>query len=437
MDSDLEKSELLFNFSILDGKYNIEISKESIIGKGSYGKVYYIGTIDNIECVIKIFNHDDDDNEYQREIHFYKKYESSLFYAKSLPKLIDYGYYTNKIDSRKYDCIILEYVGSLTFYKILKKLAFIDTEEEFVLKMIYTCIYKHLLSFHNSKMVFRDVNPSNLVVSDKITCFFMQKHYLIADMMKKKMVNDVFVFREVTISEIIDDYKNENYEEIIRFVDAGMFCDLDRLNEIQQLDKNDNLIGGNFLEFDGLDGTFASTLNYVSPFCILRLSSMIKSYNNSELNQIAKNNVEITLKLADIWSLNIIFLIHFHDITNTQMSYEKIILSKLCYDRNNCKLISKANTIRSLPFQMMNQELYINKELFPYTIYENINCSCYLDLHNIVIETINNIIELVNNLIFISNNNINIIKDIYTLISNYEKKVNENINQNIPNLEID
>jgi hypothetical protein len=435
----LENSKILFDIFILDKKHNIKIKENALLGKGTYGKVYYIWNIDGIQCVIKIIkncNNDnsDSDNEYKSEIHFYKKYESSSFNKKSLPKLIDYGKAQNSIDSKIYDYIVLEYVGILSFNKILQNLIHMDDDERLLIKIIYQCIYIHLTSFHMSKMVFRDVTPSNIVVSDKITSFFMQKYFVFSNLIPYNMAK--IVFKEMTIAEIIDDYKNKKYDEIVRFVDAGMFCDLDKLNNMEKYDKNDELFSGNFTDFSELDGMFSSTLRYVSPFCMLNLSSIIQNYDDSELLIFSKIIVEIALKLADIWSLNIMFLIHFYDITNPRENYEKIVLQKLKINRYNLSKFLPEDIFHNMPFKTSQNKLFIVRELFPYTNPNYLNNHQYLDLHNIVVNSLNNIIDLVNNIIsmskinkfqYILNGDKAIIPIVYNMISECEKNIKDNI----------
>lgn len=291
-----------------------------------------------------------------------------------------------------------------------------------------------------SKMVYRDVTPSNIVVSDKITSFFMQKYFVFSNLIPYNMTK--IVFKEVTITEIIDDYKNKKYDEIVRFVDAGMFCDLDKLNNMEKYDKNDELFSGNFTDFSGLDGMFSSTLRYVSPFCMLNLSSIIQNYDDSELIIFSKIIIEMALKLADIWSLNIMFLIHFYDIANPQENYEKIVLHKLKINRHNRSKFLPEDKFHNMPFKTSQNKLFIVRELFPYTNPNYLNNHQYLDLHNIVVNSLNNIIDLVNNIIsmskinkfqYILNDDNNIIHIVYNMFSECEKIIKENICEFIEN----
>jgi hypothetical protein len=439
---------IIYDINIFDGKYNLIIKKNQLLGKGSYGHVYYIGNIYGISCVIKIIkskfnnitknkNKDTDSEkedeyeenfifEYESELHFYNKYENSKHNIKSLPKLLNYGTAHNKIDHKFYDYMILEYVGTLNLSNIFNNLVHMDNDEKKIINLIYLCLYEHIISFHNTNMVYRDISSSNIVVSDKVAYFFAKKYYIFSELIPDTMQNVIFkeyienlLDPKDILEDIENDYKNRKYSNIVRFVDAGMICDLDELEKIEIYNKYNSLLSGSFTDFQHLDSLFSATTRFISPFCMLNLSSLIKKYDKEYFSKNVKYILSMALKLADFWSLNIIFLIHFYDLENPNDKYEIFIRKKTKKDSNSLVISTTEKLILEMPFCSNKNNIFLIKELYNYTKYDNLNNAYYGNLNVIVINSLNNIIDMINSVIF------SLKKNNYVYIIEFNNNTNE------------
>ena len=334
---------IVHDIKVLGNRYDLKIQNKYFIGKGSYGKVYYIGNMrldgfatrpsadeganGSRSCVIKITpSCDPKTNEYYNDFYFYKKYDSKPKIYKSLPLLIEMGKTYDAVSRAMVDYMIMEYVGIKNLYEIFRTRT-IKPEEKILFKMIYVCIHKHISAFHNMNFIYRDVSPANVVLSDKVTSFLMENNNALFNGLNTNM-RDV-VFRETTLKDIAEDYVNGSYGNIVRFVDAGLFGDLEHIYKADQYNKLDMLFFGNFPEFQNYDCMFICTLQYISPFHMFNLSSMIQKYDDPELSSISKNTVSHILKLSDIWSICIMFLIHLHDTNTHGPTYQSIVNSNI------------------------------------------------------------------------------------------------------------
>jgi hypothetical protein len=209
----------------------------------------------------------------------------------------------------------------------------------------------------------------------------MNKNFKLCDEINKNIISPVH--QKITSEDfenIVADYINESYGNIVKFVDAGMFGDLDYIYKTDKYNPKTYMFNGEFNGFENLDGMFASTLNYISPFCIFNLSSCIKNYNNDIISLQAKNMISTILKISDIWNLCIIYAIHFHDTNDfNSFNYNAVINIKkknkiycempFTINNNNICLRNELNKIMDKNFELTNKK---------YTEFRNL-VSCVLD----------------------------------------------------------
>lgn len=402
---------IIFDLSILNEEQNIKIKQESFIGKGTYGDVYYIGKISNIDCIIKICKSISNKNQYEQDAYFYRKYHSENkgnlinIMNSSLPFLLNLGKTKNKIDGLFYDYLIIEYVGVNNLYNALKTKV-VDFEEKLVYKLIFYCIYNHLLSFHQKNLIYRDVSPGNIVISDKITSLFMNKSYRFNDNLNDKLIN--IIPKNIGLKDILQDFIDGSYSSLIKFVDGGLFGDFDYIYNTDKYDKKSLLFLGIYDEFNLLDGMFSSTLLYISPFCMFNLSSIINIYDDQILTQNIKNMIFNILKLSDIWNLLIFYTIHLHDTNGVSNIYQ--VYAKGRQKRNPLNFSkydngTNENTLLNMPFYInKNNEVKLVKELeMTLNSMTQIINKEYFDIRNKIAMMINEIISFVNLLLSRSN----------------------------------
>jgi hypothetical protein len=403
-----KNNKIIYDINIFNYQHNVKIKNNHFIGKGSYGNVYYIGQVNDINSIIKISPSNNTNNAYDQDFYFFNKYHNSNVSEKNigLPFLIDHGKTINKIDNKPYDYIILEYVGIKNLFHILAtKIS--HTEEIVLFQIIFMCLYQHLLSFHLSSLVYRDVSPSNMVLSDVVTSFLMDNRSLL-----HSEINNCHshlketIYRKTSLKNICEEYINKLYGNIVKFVDGGLFGDIDYINNTEQYEHNNCYLQGDFYEFDKVDGMFGCTMRYVSPFCIFNFSSLIKQYNNIELSKNIRNLVKNMLFLADFWSLCIVYTTHLHDTNKPINIYNSIISMKLqklqYFEYKNTKSTSCfERTFKDIPFKVEKINNYyqirlvneldniLNKETE--LIYNG-----YYNLRNTVSQILNAIISFVN-----------------------------------------
>jgi serine/threonine protein kinase len=388
----MEKNEIVHDINILNGRCNIQIKKSDYIGRGSYGKVYYIGNIAGINSVIKIVQSASRNNEYYNDYYFYLKYNSKGHKYKSLPQIVDYGKTVDNVKSNKgniVDYIILEYVGAKNLFEIFKN-RIIDSQERELFKMIFYCVYKHLVSFHDIGLIYRDVSAPNIVLSDKVTSFLMSKDPNICDNIDSKMRD--LVYKKTSFDEIRNDFNCGKYYNLVKFVDGGFFGDLSHLSTVEEYKLDDDLFFGDYFDFREFDGLFSTTLHYGSPFYLFNLSSMIKKYDDAKVFNLSRQVIGNFLKLADIWSTCTIFAIHIHDIYVGGASYFSVM---------NKKNSEKKDIFDAIPFAI-DEEGYItlNEQL---TTAMNLNTLIikeeYRPFRSCIFGILNKILNLVNILI--------------------------------------
>jgi serine/threonine protein kinase len=361
-------NDIIYDLHILNSGLNIKVKKSSFIGNGAYGNVYYIGNIMGINSVIKISktnNSDDKFNVFEHEAYFYRKYKSNKILDlskkndRSLPILLDYGKTKNNIDDKIYSYIVLEYAGILSLGNLLKT-KFIDYEEKMICKMIFNCLYNHIISFHELNLVYRDVSLSNVVISYDVTSFIISRNYRVTDKIDQNLIK--LIPENISIDNIMENYIHKNYGKIVKFVDSGMFGDLDFIHKNDVYDRTNFLFHGDFREFDALDGMFAATPLYVSPFCLFNLSFIINNYEDEQMTKNIKNLVVTVLRMADIWSLCIGYAIHIYD-TNNKSPYRVMINSKIkknpiSYSKNHLNGTTE-NTFNYMPFLVVDNDIIL------------------------------------------------------------------------------
>lgn len=386
---------IIFNIQLLDNENPTIIKLNSYIGKGNYGGVYYIGKIKNINCVIKLTKKKEEKiNEYENEYHFYKKFHSNSnsninnnnIYLSPIPRAIGIGYGLNEIDNIIYDYIIIEYVGFFSLKNILDSIINIKytSEEELeILNNIYKILQQNLKILHKSNIILRDITPSNIVVNDIVGYYFAKKYYKLASTLNSEMGK--ICNCETSYEEIINFSKNNN---IVQFIDLGLAFDSEIMlnNNFTKTHPYTYCI---YNELKGLECLFVCTLTYMSPFCMINLSELLKI--NDSL--ICKKMVYYILLLSDIWSLNIIFLIYIHDVLITTSKYvfetrKKLIKFPIKYNYN-----LTSNTFSWMPF-IINTNFELKDELN----FENkdINYDNTKKTHNYIKNTINNILNFAN-----------------------------------------
>lgn len=312
----------LHELDVLDGKYEIKIKFQNFIGQGNYGRVYYVGNIEGVECVAKITNsRHRTDNEYHVDHYFYAKYNATQGSTGGLPRVIDIGKTGDKIGRAILDYMILEYVGVRNLFEIWKT-RIIGQEEKILFQMTFVCLYKHLTSFHKLGMICRDVSTGNIVLNDRVTSFLISKNKDFSEGINGNMQE--IVFKPTTLGDITNQYLNESYGNIVKFVDGGLFADLDCIHNANEYDRKNMYFSGEFPDFDRYDGMFACTMLYISPFYLFNLSSMIKEYENANTTVFAKHALCNILKMADIWSLCIMYTIHIHDVCSKGLNHKMI-----------------------------------------------------------------------------------------------------------------
>jgi serine/threonine protein kinase len=386
-------SGVLFNIDIMNN-INIIIKENMLIGKGSYGEVYYIGEFKSKKCIVKLSQTYKHNNEYEIENYFYKKYEFHTSDINGLPLALYIGKTENKLNSKKYDYIILEYVGIYNLCKIFNNIFKPETDVKHLINILYNSLYTQLTSIHKTQIVCRDISPSNIVISDMVTSFLLKKCFAFYKDIPYEIYKNIPL--DITIENIIDKYNNNKYDELVRFVDAGIFCDLDVIDAINKYDNKNELLCGCFDEFDELDGLFGSTVEYTSPFCIFNFSSLIyKMENKTNIKNLIKN----LLKMADIWSLNLVFLTYLYHIVTKNIYYgnikRQLKSSPIMYTN---KL--NENIFLRMPFYFSGGKFFLSVDLEYIMNFDFSESNAeFIELQQTIKHCLNSIISFVNDLI--------------------------------------
>ncbi|ATZ80230.1 putative serine/threonine-protein kinase [Bodo saltans virus] len=359
---DIQNVPEIAHYKLTINEQDYILSDSNMIGKGAYGKVYYIGMFEGVKSVIKIerkyYNPSDHDNDIDLEEHFYKKYEnykSDKTDTNPLPKMIKIGVAEDKIKEKYVKYIILEYVGFLSLYRLFTLLYNPTKEEILLVKIIYDCIHKHLNSLHSRNIINRDMTPTNIILSDDVSLIFATNNHAINNIMSHNIVDTQ---KNITHTDIISYYKNNEYHKIVRFVDTGLYCDLDKLFSMQIYDDENKYCRGAFDDFNSLNGLFASSIRYLSPFSLFHFP---QNFCN---DIILKQMVKTLLILSDYWQLNLAFIIHMHNIMEKQ-NYCLLIVGKTRARPRMCYKDISDNIIISLPF-ISHNKIMLNWHLAKY-----------------------------------------------------------------------
>ena len=424
----VNNNKLLFDINVLNDTINLKIYENSFVGKGAYGHVYYIDKINDLQCVIKIGQTDRNSfnfNYYETEAYFYCKYNSSENNTNCLPKLIDLGKTKNKVNAVYYDYLILEYVGALNLNTLFNNVICPSESDRCVMKILYNSAFINLSSIHSHNIIYRDISPNNLVISNDVAKYFTETN----SFLKYKISQNISPHIEgnYKFEDIVSKYFNDKHNELIKFIDAGLCCDIDQINydsEKNIIDNFNDLFCCVYDEFDELDGMFCSIIEYCSPFCLFNFSSILKN-DTLRKDPATKLLISNLLKISDIWSFNIIFSINLYNILRKGCYYFYTInKKKLANPRIYGKKLS-ANTFIRMPFSC-NEYMYLSNELM---FVEKFNFSDeykdnYEDLRNHIMSMLNKILSFINSIISISEQNkwrflISFSKDNIIHLSNY------------------
>lgn len=359
---------------------DVKLYSDFYLGHGSYGKVYYIGKNNNIDCVVKISNSEYNNNQYKYETHFYTKYKK-MCDNNALPEVLHYGTSMNKINGKKYDYIVIECVGLLTLSSILKICYKFDDEDKKIIQIIYKTLFIQLKSIHKTNIAFRDITVKNIVLSNNLSSYFADKYQIFKKKINTRLYDIIHI--DTKYDDICKFYEDKNYNKICSFVDVGLACDLDHVKEMKgYYNKKNPFVCGLFDDYRGFETLFSSTIINVSPFFNINISDMISKYNskNHEINELINDNIITSLKVSDIWSFTIIFLTYFHDITFDKSLSTKIC-SKLQKHPRKININVSENLLHYIPYDFtphfaLKEDLLfeINDDVFFYTIKKTLDC---------------------------------------------------------------
>lgn len=378
-----------FSFALFDNANVIDIKHDAFIGSGVYGEVYYLGKIKDTKCVIKITKSTGKYNEYVSEYHFYKKHHENN--NNSVPRAIKIGCAINLLNMKQYDYLILEYVGFFSLKKILDSIHDADEEEKQIFAILYKSLNIQLKFLHKSNITLRDITPGNIVLNDKIGYYFAKKYFTLGGNLNA--TTNAICECKTCFSDIIELFNNEDYNNIAKFVDMGVAFDINELYKTKIYNKENKYAFCSFVNLYGLEGLFASTLTYISPFCMMNLIDILNSSLPDDILIISKDNISAMLKIADVWSLNILFLICLHDGMNKNKYLKKKQKYISPYAKKYNEHISE-NTFIYMPFTSyktfsLNIELTLNEYFFEEQM-ENI--------YNTIMQKIEIILHIANNI---------------------------------------
>ncbi len=347
------------NVNILNNEATVKLFNSDKIGSGSYGSVYFIHknnisiqnkyVLQGCNFVIKIFCNQED---IINEEYFYKIYQRrNNGKIKSLPCCYGCGVTFDKNTNEKFYYIILEYIGCLTLKNVFnimtnfkKELSSHASDINELVKILYSICLEYCDSLHKINLVGRDIKPENIIVSDNICSYLIS--ILGREIMNKFIFENLFyvIPLEISIKEIINLYKTEKYENILRFVDVGLFGDIGVIcsdNNYNKYSKYNKYFFSHFIDFEPFDGLFVSTVTYLSPFSIFNLSSLINSYGFTSKKEYINILIKF-LKLSDYWIINVLFAFYFCDIFNNingnyieNLKNEESCIKKYCKNKNN------------------------------------------------------------------------------------------------------
>lgn len=400
------------NVDMLGNNILIKLFAADKIGEGSYGTVYFlhknnISLIDkdllpDCNFVVKISKNQED---ISNEEYFYNKYylgSNSKF--KILPHCFGSGIAFDENTGYEYNYIILEYVGCLTLKKVFtiftcykNELKDHVSEVNEIIKILYMICLEFCDSLHKMNLVCRDIKPENIIVNDKICSYLIT---LLGTNNMKKFIFDNLLYiipKEITINKIIDLYTNENYDNILKFVDVGLFGDINIIYSDNNCDIYNKNFRLNFANFEPFDGLFVSTVTYLSPFSIFNLSSLINRCD-FEMKRDFIIIISMFLKLSDLWIVNIMFAYYFCDIFNNNSgNYICNLKNNKCIMKNyyKNKYIYTYKYIDCTIFDINIDIAKKNKNIFIKTVYLDLLKKNHLSICRFIEDFIFVIIDII------------------------------------------
>jgi serine/threonine protein kinase len=391
----------------------IQFNEKTKLGEGQYGYVYFLSQnnfdndINNNKYVIKISKDEFDDFSFENYIYY--KYHKSTEKIKCIPECIVSGKTINMITGKKHNYLILTYAGFLTFKNFISLLVVnkncLFSEITNIIKIIYSTGLHFIKSLHNHNIICRDLKPENIIVSDYLLYYLMDKIGI--DKLQKYIpsfiLNIIKNINHVSYQNIYDFYTSQKYENIIQFIDVGLFCDINVLTHDQIYSKKNEKCYAEFYNFDPFDSLFATTMSFLSPFALFNFSSLINNFSNDDKKDFI-HIIKTLMKLSDYWSFNIVFIYFFYSFIG---DYYRDIIKIECFIKKfyENKKIYSYKFLDSLFFDVnidaqMNKQIYLKE-----VICDKIN-KYNFRINDYVFDYINNVIKLTQYLLlFINKNN--------------------------------
>jgi serine/threonine protein kinase len=310
---------------------NLILENDMKIGEGQYGNVYYF-THNKHKYIIKLSHNTElkKTGPFTYEQYIYKKYYQENINREyySLPKCYDVGKTIDSYSSTQYNYIVFDYVGNCTlerFFRLILKSGCIITDEvKNLISILYAVGIAKIQSLHNINIACRDVKGENIIISDDVLVYILNK---ISIDNPKFNFKDTFLFVDMEIKKNYEDIVNSflvnDYDKLLYIIDTGLFCDMTIFNN-NIYDPYDDKSYGIFPEVFPFDTLFISTTAHMSPFAIFNLSSIINIQNDDNRKNLI-DLCKILLKMSDFWALNVsfvIFLVNFTFIRKTNKVHE-------------------------------------------------------------------------------------------------------------------
>ena len=202
---------------IKNKKRRVVLENNYILGKGCYGTVYYHCFSDIGKCAIKLSHV----NKFDYENYIYYKYHKANEMNCCLPKCHSSGSSKNKIDDKYYYYIILEYCGyfNLKSYMDIISNNVSSCDLLMITKILYLAGLKCLDSLHKHNIICRDLKLENIVISDNILAFIISKIDKNIVSFIPKHIMDLIIDTDVNLNNIFQDLKNNNLNNIMKFID--------------------------------------------------------------------------------------------------------------------------------------------------------------------------------------------------------------------------
>jgi serine/threonine protein kinase len=359
----------IFNIKIFGNTFELKLCNKYKLGEGSYGVVYF-ANINNVKCVIKILR---GKCNLESEVYFYNKYYSSTHNnTASIPIYYQSGNIQNNIDNMIYDYIILEYVGFFTLKALMKNINRRNKENFDLLNKMIQIIYNTgtilLEDIHDNGLVCRDIKPENIIISDCVLSYFIYNLNL-----NITIPYYVCLDKNIKLEDIINNYNNSKYENILRFVDLGMFGDLDALDE--NFKFNDIRFAIDYIKFEPFDTLFITTMTYLSPFSIFNFKKFIdkRNFKEKKFNLIMLKKL---LKKSDNWTYNLLFTIIIYSLYGNYDMYVNCNSPSMLKYYNYDEYSGTNKYLKFCIFDIIDDKIIIKKEILNVLLDNNVFISC-------------------------------------------------------------